>query len=81
MKKRRRERTSKGVDVTLTTLMLSHAFRNNYDVAVLVTGDGDFGPAVREVRRGGKAVHLWFVPSVAPSLKLQCDAFSNLAGR
>ena len=40
--------------------MLSHAFRDNYEVAVLVAGDGDYVPVVQEVQRLGKIVFVWF---------------------
>src|SRR3990172_7118801 len=32
----------KGIDIKLATDMLVHAFRGNYEVAVLVSGDNDF---------------------------------------
>src|SRR5437667_2576926 len=35
---------SKGVDITLTKDMLSDAFMNNYDDAVLLAGDADYIP-------------------------------------
>ncbi len=49
-------RTEKGVDVKLASHMLVFAFDNQYDVAVLVSGDGDFAPVVEEVQRLGKVV-------------------------
>lgn len=36
----------KGVDSTLVTLMLKKAWLNNYDVALLVSSDRDFIPAI-----------------------------------
>jgi hypothetical protein len=51
---------SKGVDITLSKDLLVHAFYNNYDVAVLVAGDGDYVPLVQEVKRLGKVVYLIF---------------------
>jgi len=51
-------RESKGVDIALTIDMLRGAYMDLYDVAVLVTGDGDYIPVVREVQRVGKAVYL-----------------------
>ncbi len=47
---------SKGVDIALATDLLSNAYRNNYDAAVLVAGDGDYVPLVGEVKRLGKVV-------------------------
>src|SRR4051812_22386937 len=58
--KRSGTRHSKGVDIALTNEMLSHAFRDNYDSAALVSGDGDYVPLVEEVKRIGKRVHVWF---------------------
>ena len=52
---------SKRVDISLTTDMLSHAFRDNYDAAVLVAGDEDYVPLVDAVANLGKNVFLWFV--------------------
>ncbi|MGD0310008.1 MAG: NYN domain-containing protein, partial [Acidobacteriota bacterium] len=40
-KKTARDQKAKGVDISLTKDMLSHAFLDNYDIAVLVAGDGE----------------------------------------
>ncbi len=70
---------SKGVDIKLTTDMLAHAFRGNYDVAVLITGDGDFVPVVEEVKRLGKNVIVAsFNNGLNPGLQLAADAFVSL---
>jgi len=37
---------SKGVDIALATDFLSNAYFNNYDIAVLFAGDGDYVPMV-----------------------------------
>jgi len=54
-KKTRTDQKAKGVDIELTKDMLSHAFRQNYEAAVLVAGDGDYVPLVEEVKRLGKS--------------------------
>ena len=61
----------------LTKDMLSHAFRDNYEVAVLVAGDGDYVPVVQEVQRLGKIVFVWFFENegLNPKLKLAADHF------
>ena len=46
----------KGVDVKIATDMVALAYAGEYDVAVLVSGDGDLAPAVHEVRRIGRRV-------------------------
>jgi uncharacterized LabA/DUF88 family protein len=46
----------KGVDIQLATDMITHSFKNNYDVAVLVAGDNDFVGAIQSVKDNGKNV-------------------------
>ena len=48
----------KGVDVQLATDMITHGFRNNYDVAILVAGDNDFVGALQAVKDNGKHVEV-----------------------
>jgi uncharacterized LabA/DUF88 family protein len=54
---------AKRVDITLTTDMLGHAHRQNYDVAILVTGDQDYVPLVEAVKSEGRRVVLWALKS------------------
>lgn len=46
----------KGVDVRIALDMLGKAYHHQYDVAVLVSGDGDFIELARLVREAGKHV-------------------------
>lgn len=46
----------KGVDTLLATDMVSMAFLGHYDIAFLVTGDGDLAPAVEAVKAAGKQI-------------------------
>jgi uncharacterized LabA/DUF88 family protein len=48
----------KGVDIQLTTDLLSHSFKNNYDVAVLVAGDSDYVGALQAVKDNGKNIEV-----------------------
>lgn len=67
--------TEKGVDVQLAAHMLAHAFDNQYDAAILVSNDGDFAPAVAEVRRLRKqVVNADFVPRLPSHLSKSCDS-------
>lgn len=52
----------KGVDMRIGVDMLALASKNLYDVAVLVTGDGDLVEAVRAVKDLGKHVELATFP-------------------
>ena len=48
----------KGVDIQLATDMITHSFKNNYDVAVLVAGDNDYVGALQSVKDNGKHVEV-----------------------
>lgn len=81
-KKAPRQKT-KGVDIQLTIDLLTNAFRDNFQVAVLVAGDADYVPIVKEVQRLGKVVSLAFlcdetIGGLNPELKLACDAFVDI---
>ena len=46
----------KGVDTLIATDMVSMAFLDHYDIAFLVSGDGDLAPAVEAVKAAGKQI-------------------------
>ncbi len=46
----------KGVDTLIATDMVSMAFLNHFDIAFLVSGDGDLAPAVEAVKAAGKQI-------------------------
>jgi len=48
----------KGMDIMLATDMLYFAWTNIYDVALLVSGDGDFAYALQMVKNIGKHVEI-----------------------
>lgn len=48
----------KGVDIMLATDMLTHGFKNNYDVAILVAGDSDFVGALQAIKNNGKHIEV-----------------------
>lgn len=69
----------KGVDIMLTTDLLLYAARNLYDVAVLVTGDKDYIPAVKAVKEMGKRIEVaGFKCCTAKALILSADKFIEL---
>ena len=62
----------KGVDTHIATAMISLAWIDNYDVAVLVSSDRDFIPVVEFLEtRGIKVVHGAFPPA-ASDLTRKC---------
>ena len=52
----------KGVDVLMAIDMLSKAYENQYDIAIMVAGDGDFVHLVEAVKDSGKRVYGAFFP-------------------
>ena len=80
----------KGVDIMLATDLLRLAWENMYDVAVLVSGDGDFAYAVKAVKDMGKHVEVAAFPANLSQDLLQAaddrelltsDYFSDLWSR
>jgi len=61
----------KGIDVQLTTDMLTHSFKNNYDVAILVGGDNDFVGALQSVKDNGKHVEVALFGKMGSSWQLR----------
>ena len=56
-------RVEKGVDTAIVTDMIRLAWQNSYDIAVLVSSDGDFVPVVEMLdQRGLKVVQAGFPP-------------------
>jgi uncharacterized LabA/DUF88 family protein len=73
----------KGVDVQLATDMITHAFKNNYDVAILVAGDNDFVGALQAVKDNGKHVEvaLFGLERTSRQLRDVADRVIALDGR
>jgi len=70
------EYLEKEVDIMLATDMLSLAFRDAYDTAVLVSGDSDFIHTVEAVQSLGKRVeNATFKKTSSYSLRKVCDRF------
>lgn len=78
--KRRIKRTNqyyyvlKEDDIHMAGDLIKGAFKNIYDVALLVSGDGDFVPAVKIVQEEGKKVeNIYFKKSASTNLRQNCD--------
>jgi len=69
----------KGVDVRLAVDMLSMAVKKLYDVAILISGDGDFASAIDTIKDLGQHVEVAYV-SQTYHLKTSCDKFIPLTG-
>lgn len=71
----------KGVDVDLATDMVLFACRGYYDTAILVSGDGDFIPAVEKVKDMGKRIEVaCFENTINDGLRLSADTYRDLDG-
>ena len=75
---KKKQKRSKAVDVSLTKDLLVNAYLNNYDIAVLVAGDGDYVPVVQEIKRIGKRVVIAFFgdgDGLSPELRREGDGY------
>ena len=80
--KKSKGRTSKRVDITLATDMLTHAHRGNYEIAILVAGDDDYVPLVKAIKDEGCRVVLWFFeddPGISKHLQMESDYFFDIS--
>ena len=64
----------KKVDIIITNDIISLAYKNLYDTAVLIPGDGDFVPVVRKLKELDKNVEVWaFRYSLTNALKEELE--------
>ena len=68
----------KGVDTIMAIDMISKAYRDQYDVAILVSGDADHIPAVKEVKNSGKQVYGVYFDSDKISQSYSKDLITTL---
>ncbi len=67
----------KAVDVMIATDMVSMAYEEQYDVAYLVSADGDFTPVVQKVRDTGRRVFA-ASPIYGHKLATKVDTFISM---
>lgn len=73
-------RREKGVDTIITTILLEGALQDTYDIALLLSSDGDFADAVDAVRAKGKRVHnVFFRDARSFHLVNACSGFIDLS--
>lgn len=71
----------KGIDIMLATDMLMYGYQELYDVAILVSGDGDFAYALQTVKNMGKHVEVaYFERNVSKDLQEVAD-YTHLLNR
>ena len=73
----------KGVDIQLATDMITHSFKNNYDVAVLAASDTDYVGALQAVKDNGKHVEvaLFGKERTSQQLRIVADRVVTMNGR
>lgn len=83
--KRKIKGTNKGYyvlkedDIHMAVDLVKGAFKNTYDEAILVSGDGDFVPAVKAAREEGKVIkNAYFKKSASTNLKMNCNESYDL---
>ncbi len=54
--------------------MLTHSFKRNYDVAILVAGDNDYVSAIQAVKDNGQHVEVALFGKVGTSRQLRTSA-------
>ncbi len=64
----------KGIDIQLATDMITHSFKDNYDVAILVAGDNDYVGAIQAVKDNGKHVEVALFGKQGSSRQLRDSA-------
>ena len=61
-------------DIHMAVDLVKGTFKNTYDEAILVSGDGDFVPAVLVAKEEGKFVeNIYFKKSASTNLKMNCS--------
>ena len=77
--KKAKGKGEKGVDIALATQLMSDAFNDRCERAILISGDEDYAPVVREVRRGGHMVDMLFYSGpTSDLLRVECDQFTSI---
>lgn len=72
VKTEKRGYKQKGVDILMAVDMLTKAYENHYEIAVLVAGDGDFVDLVEAVKDAGKRVFGAYIKDHVDSRLLDC---------
>ena len=69
----------RGIDVMLATDLLYFAANNSYDIAILVSGDSDFGYTLQVVKNMGKHVEVaYFENAASRDLLASADTLHEL---
>jgi uncharacterized LabA/DUF88 family protein len=77
--KKTKEEKSRHIDIAITLDVLVATFTHNLDAVILVSGDRDYIPLVKEVARRGKRVEVFGLSSgFNPELRRAADSANEL---
>lgn len=69
----------KGDDTHLVSDLVGEAYEDNYDTAIIVSGDEDFISPIQRVRKLGKKIeNAYFSSSSSYNLRMKCDKSIHL---
>ncbi len=69
----------KGIDVRMAVDIIYHAFNDNFDIAILCSGDIDLLEAVKMVKNHGKRIIIISHPNISSKeLQKEADFFINI---
>jgi uncharacterized LabA/DUF88 family protein len=71
----------KGVDIMLATDLINFAWKDLYDIAILVSGDSDFAYALQSVKNMGKYVEIAYFENVVSKDLLELADSTHLLDR
>ena len=73
-------RNQKGVDVAMACEMVRQAYNDSYDVAIVISGDNDFVPAIEIIKNVGKIVEVAsFEASFGKHIRMAADRTHSLS--
>lgn len=71
----------RGIDIMLATDLLQFGWSNLYDIAILVSGDGDFAYALQAIKNIGKHVEVAYFESNAARNLIEVTDYGHLLDR
>jgi uncharacterized LabA/DUF88 family protein len=71
----------KGIDIMLATDLINFAWKDLYDIAILVSGDSDFAYALQSVKNMGKYIEIAYFENVVSKDLLDLADYTHLLER
>ncbi len=72
----------KAVDVNIAVDIVAGALRDQYDILILISNDGDYSGAIAAAREVGKKVYFaWFKDGPSYHLRMSTDGYFEIETR